>query len=343
MPSQKQALERKDNISAIVAHLRTAGKKSRRELCDELRLSWGCISELSLLLLQQNILVEEPAPTPTKGRSPGLLTLNPCILYLGILVEKTGLKASVCNLPGHELAAYNEPLDYSSKEALVACVSAFTQKVLDAHPQIQGIGFAMQGICHQAEGTWEFPSRPHIYLNIEDLQSLFTLPSIVEHDTNCVLYSSLTNTRQRKMILHLSQGIGAALYTGTGFSKSDLMEFGYLVVDPQGTTMQQVASLDALRRHCGKADPAEARADAFFADMGNYLGTALANFCNLIHLDEILLCGDMVRHFDRFRPTLTETYHKSVLSASRATITPISQSNAAYGAARMAMDTLLQA
>lgn len=101
--------------------------------------------------------------------------------------------------------------------------------------------------------------------------------------------------------------------------------------------MQQVASLDAFRRHCGDGSDEE-KNRRFFADMGAHLGTALGNLCNLIHLDEILLCGNMVRHAAHFCPSLNENYDKTVLPTGRAAITVIPDANAAFGAARMAMD-----
>ena len=340
MPSEKQYLERRENISSILQLLRQNGQKSRRQIADELNLSWGCVSELVWMLLSQNILLEQTPATGTKGRAPGFLLLNPRICFLGILIEKQGLKASICDFNGQQTHAYATELRYNSKENLLQYVCNFTQGILENHPGIRGIGFAMQGI--RDGEVWEFPSRPPIYLDFpRELQPQFPLPSLMVHDPDCILYGCLESSEARKLLLHISQGIGASVYDGNGFLKDHLMELGYLIVNDKGQRMQEVASLQALN-NAVKApidiqSPAP-EAQRFFEDMGRYLGTALANLCNLIRLDEILLCGEMADYYPLFEKTLTEYYEKSVHHSGKASIRPILIPNAAFGAALMAMD-----
>lgn len=336
MPSEKQYLERRENIASILQHLRLHGRKSRRQLSEDLMLSWGCVSELVSILLSQGILLEVPGDGAGKGRTPGFLTLNPDVCFLGIDIEKAGLTACVCDLLGRKVCTYTDELRYSSKEVLIDCVCRFADSILLRHDNIRGIGFAMQGIQDRSTGVWEFPAKPRIYLDFaRDLQPRFALPSVMEHDPNCILYGNLKNTRERKMVLRLSQGIGAAIHTQTGFLHDALMEVGYLVVD--GKRLQQVASTDALKQACGE-NLQSPEADAFFADMGKYLGIALGNICNLIRLDEILLCGQMAAHYSRFAPSLTAHFEKTALTACRPRLTAVGVTDAAFGAAKMAMD-----
>ena len=102
-----------------------------------------------------------------------------------------------------------------------------------------------------------------------------------------------------------------------------------LVVNEQGHRLRDMVSTDLLKN----TDDPEA-----FRQAGMYLGIALGNICNLLTLDEILICGDMVACYPRFSPALNEYYEKAVLSTQKAVITPVLVTDAAYGAAKMAVD-----
>ncbi len=331
MPSEKQYLERRENIAAIVQYLRFHTCSSRRQIADALDLSWGCVSELVLRLLSQNILLEEElAGSKTKGRVPSVLKLNPDICFLGVDINKNGLNACICDLLGQKVTAYTDSLPYHSKEELLNSVRGFVKHILSRHTNIFGIGFAMQGIFHRNRRVWEFSSDPAICIDFEaDIRPGFDIPVVVDHDPNCILYGALDNTQARKMILRLDKGIGAAVYTGNDFMRNDLLEVAALVVNEQGQRLRDVVSLEALEH---ASDP------SVFRQAGMYLGITLGNLCNLLNLDEILICGKMTAFYTQISPALNDYYEQTALPAQKAAITPVAVTDAAYGAAKMAMD-----
>lgn len=334
MPSQKQSLERRDNLAAIIKYLRYHPGSSRRQIADALDLSWGCVSESVLYLLSQSILLErELTGSKAKGRIPSVLTLNPDIRFLGVDINKNGLHGCVCDLLGKKIAADTAPLPYESKEVLLDGVTGFVKSLLARHKNVCGIGFAMQGIFHRSQQTWEFSSDPAICIDFEaDIRPFLHIPMIVEHDPNCILYGALEDTRERKMILRLDKGIGAAVYTGNGFMKNDLLEVAYLVVNDRGQRLRDVVSLNAIQTASREDKP------ALLDSIGRYLGLTLGNLSNLLDLDEILICGEMAAYYDRFSPSLMTHYEKTVLPVQQARITHVPVTDAAYGAAKMAMD-----
>lgn len=329
MPSFKQHLERRDNIAAILQHLRAYGPQSRRQIADALTLSWGCVSELTLMLLNQTILLEQDLPRQnTKGRTPSVLSLNPDICFLGVDINRKALSGCVCDLSGKKLAAYSDTLRYGTKEELLACLLDFIKPLITRHKGIRGIGFAMQGIFDRNRQMWQFSS--DILMDFDrDICPQLAVPVTVDHDPNCVLYDRLDSARSRKMILRLDNGIGAAVYTGSEFMRTDLLEIAALVVNEQGQRLRDVVSTDMLKN---SSDPAA------FRQAGMYLGITLGNICNLLTLDEILICGELVARYDRFSPALNEYYEATVLPAQKAVISPVPVTDAAYGAAKMAVD-----
>lgn len=338
MPSEKQYLERRENICAILQYLRSSGAQSRRQIADALGLSWGCVSELvSLLLLQKILLEEEAHGGKARGRAPTSLKLNSDILFLGVDININGLNGCVCDLLGQKVAVYTDALQYGSKEELLQCLWRFVEDIIGKHKGLAGIGFAMQGILDRNSHLWEFSSKAPIRIDFEkDIQLRLDIPALIEHDPNCILYGCLDDTQARKMILRLDKGIGAAVYTGNGFLKDGLLEVAYLVVNEQGQRLRDVVCLDEIETICETAP--ESAAQQLFAQVGQYLGVTLGNLCNLLSLDEILICGEMVAYFDRFSPALMEHYRKTVLPVQQAKITPVPVTDAAYGAAKMAMD-----
>lgn len=341
MPSEKQSRERKENIASILRHIRAQGPKSRRQLCDELNLSWGCVSELASILLQKNVLQEEsPAKTGAKGRSPAALKLNGDIHFLGVDINLQGLRACLCDLSGEKIASYSAPLQTQDKDAFLQSVFLFTRDIMQKHPNITGIGFAMQGVFSAQKALWEFPAENKICIDFsEDIARHYAVPVIAEHDPNCILYGFLENNDPGKMVVRLDSGIGAAIHTEDGFFRSGPLELGHTVVNEHGQRLHHIFSLCALHKAVGpEADPQNAAVQQYFAKAGGYLGTALGNICNLLQLQEIYLCGDMVRYYPLFQKTMQEHYAQTVLSTQMARISPIAITDAAYGAAKLAMD-----
>ena len=341
MPSEKQYLERRENIAAILQYIRANGAKSRRQIADDLELSWGCVSELVSILLMQDILRERDAEgVKTKGRTPMVLTLNNEICFLGIDINLNGLRGCVCNLSGEKVDSFEEVLACESKDVFVETVCSFVNGITEKYTMLRGIGFAMQGIFDSKWQTWEFPANPILEVQFQqDFEERFSLPFLVEHDPNCILYGCLNNDVNSTMVVRLDRGIGAAIYTENGFLKNDLLEIGHLAVNEQGERLHDKVSIQAMEKVCGKKpDVADGTVQRFFEDVGKYLGITLGNVCNLFALDKIVICGDMTAYYPLFATALMQHYTRTAISAHKAEITAIQVTDAAYGAAKMAMD-----
>lgn len=324
MPSVKQALERHQNISAILQSIRTAGKSSRRELSKSLSLSWGCVSELVTMLIEEKIIVEEEkAVSVSKGRSPAMLSLSTEIVVLGIDINRTGITACVCNLYEQRILEMTEQLNVSDKESVLRQLFQLIDRLRSQFPAISVISLAMQGVRDRDAGHWRFPSDKPAFIDFEkDIASRLDIPSIIEHDPNCILFGHINHSESAsKMLVRIDQGIGAALYKYNRFFEDSLLELGYLVVGENGQMLKQL--LD---------DPADQE------KLSRYLGITLANFSNMIALDEIILCGDLIRQESNFLHTLIQHYNQHVIDIARAGITTTDITNAAFGAAKLAIE-----
>ena len=343
MPSKKQHQERQENISEILKYFRKNGSVTRKQISYDLYLSWGCVSELVAMLLSKNILVEAaPCEHKNRGRWPAFLQLNPEIHFLGVDINRNGLKGCICNLLGEKGAKFSGELRYDSKNRLIESVVEFVNTIIKQHKNINGIGFAMQGILNLQNNIWEFPAEKSISIAFDkDFAERFDVPVVVEHDPNCILYGCVDTNEKNCMVVRLDRGIGAAIYKDNTFLKKDLLEIGYLVVYENGTRLHDIVSVNTIEKTLGgniRPEYCGEETERCFHNIGKYLGIALGNICNFIHLDEIFLCGDLILHYSLFSEAMMKSYKMTVLTEQAAKISAIRITNAAFGAAKMAMD-----
>lgn len=345
MPSQKQFLERKENIFSIIECLRVSPNISRRQLSQELHLSWGCISELTSILLDNNIVIEKTSTSSGKGRTPSLLTLNRRIHFLGIDINKMGLKGAICNLYGEKIAEYNSEFDYNSKSIFIKSILDFINKIIKEDTNIYGMGFAMQGIHNFKEDTWSFPAEKEILIDFKtDFAPKIDVPFFVEHDPECILRGSINRRKDaNSLLMRLDRGIGAVMFKGNSPSKESLLEVGYLIVGENGERLHELSTLSAIEKKLGKKlneIPNLNTAKMHFEIAGRHIGTTLGNICNLLPVDEIFLCGEMVLYYDMFSEALQQYYKEAVLPDQTAQISVVHITDAAFGAAKSAMERL---
>ena len=335
MPSEKQYLERKKNISSILRYIRTNGPQSRRELSNGLSLSWGCVSELVTILLSKKILIEYASDNHNnKGRASSLLKLNAEIYFLGIDVNKNGLKASVCNLLGEKLEEFDGKLNFDSKTNLTQSIINFVNPILDKFKNISGIGFAMQGIFHSNKNAWEFPSVNSILIEPEnEFEEVFNLPIITEHDPNCILYGCFDENVANKMVIRLDSGIGASILKNGCFLKEELLEIGYFVINEKGEKLHQIISKEAIEKN-----NCEQQLEEYLNFIGMHLGIVLGNICNFLKINDIYVCGDLITKYNLLNDSFYDFYKKTVIAEYAAKIITVHVTDAAFGAAKIAMD-----
>lgn len=332
MSSNKQAKERLDNLSAILKVIRANENITRRELALRLSLSWGCISELIGMLISDGTVTEEKLPPlDAKGRIPSVLALSDRKKILGVDINKTGLSCCICTLAGKELYECKFNLSTDNKSELLRDVFSAVEKMQTDFPDICISGFAMQGIKELDSGCWIFSNE--IKIDFEnDIAAHLNIPAVVEHDPNCMLLGCMDNeTRESKMLLRIDRAIGAAIYKFNGFFNAGFLELGYTAIGggKRLFELSDVSYIDGLAAN---------EKEKALTIAGEQLGTALGNFCNMISLDEIIICGEITKYEDVIIPSIKKIYSETVIKQAAAKITVKNIKNAAFGAARLALE-----
>ncbi len=324
MPSDIQLMERKNNISAIMRAIRINKKMTRRELMNQLKLSWGCISELIAILIDEGIIVETAIATPaSRGRIPTALMFTDNKKVLGVDVNRVGISTCVCDFYGEKLLENTMMLDTTDGDSVLQSLFSAIEKARKDFPDIAVVGVAMQGIKEKASNIWRFPADKTAEIDSQrDIASKLDIPVIMEHDPNCMLLNCIGDSvDESKMLVRIDSGIGAALYKYNRFFDDSLLELGYLVVGDNRQTLSQLVNNSHSIENIGK-----------------HLGITLANISNMIALDEIILCGDFVRQETDLLPIVKQYYNKHVIDIVKSAITTANIPNAAFGAAKLAIE-----
>lgn len=354
MASYEQYLQRQENINSIVSCLRLLGDMTRRELCDRLKLSWGCVSELSSLLIHSEVLLEKKSNGGDRGRTPLLLTLNPKKRVLGTDINTIGISCCLCDMYGKVIKEQRFDTDFSDKSGLLKSTTGAILETLGSDlAECVGIGIAMQGICRDGH-LWNFPTEGESFVvATSELEGLFQIPTVVEHDPNCILLGVTDkNENETTVMVRLDNSIGMAVYANNGFLKPGDMELAHIVVKENGRKcscghygcLQTVSSISGITEASGQpfdklaaSAQTDRAAKRYFEDAGKYLGMALGNFCNLISADRIMLCGEMAGYKSLFAESLKQAFESTALYPKRTRIVYSDITNAAYGAAKLSL------
>ena len=304
MASKQQLYQHKENLFNIISCLREHGAMTRKELSLKTSLSWGCVSESLTDLIERGLVIEEKASDyQGTGRVPSVIKLSDSFCFLGIDVNEMGLHGCTVGLSGSLLEFYDSTIDNTDEAGICASVIDFVEEILKKQPNILGIGFAMQGIYDASRDCWSFPTtQGRVPLHIRKfLEDKLSLPFHIEHDPCCALLSETRdNGSTRSLLIRLDKGVGASLGQARKLFREGALELGEMVVDPCGTRLCRIVSLKALEENTDLSE------EEFMRRAGLTLGRVLGNLCHCFFIDEIILCGEMLKYADSLLPALSE-------------------------------------
>ena len=154
-PVENTAEIRSQNKKRIIQYVAHHPNQTRKQISDDLGLSFATISNLCVQMISDGILRSESAERPPVGRNPGLVALNPtacCTLCVDLSDENTTPLALI-NLCGEAVAAKTlEGTADCDYEALLARVHDTAQELLNsvgiAMDNLIGVGVSAPGILN---------------------------------------------------------------------------------------------------------------------------------------------------------------------------------------------------
>jgi glucokinase-like ROK family protein len=290
------------------------------------------------------------------GRPPILLSLEKSAgVALGVDFGHTHLRVAVSDLSHEVLAedARDLDVDHSAAEGLDAAADLVERVLKRARVQrrrVLGVGMGLPGPIDRTSGTVGSSSILPGWVGVDaaaEMTKRLRMPVHVENDANLGALAELVWGSGKGfsdlIYIKLSSGVGAGmllggrLYHGTGGTAG---EIGHTVVQPGGTIcrcgsrgcLETVASARAIAEVLGdsRGEPVsirellelarhgDAAAVRLLGEAGREIGVAVANLCNVINPDRVIVGGDMSAAGDLITEPIMESIRRyAILSAAQ--------------------------
>src|SRR5215218_1321098 len=338
---------RESNRDKVVHALKALGVASRAQIARRTGLSRSTVSSIVADLQSEGLVIDREngaRETAGSGRPPALIALDSSAgLAVGIDFGKRHLAVALADL-AHEILAEQWVVmrdDYAADEAMLRAVE-LVERVLDEgagdRDRVLGVGMGIPGPMHETGVVGSTAILPGWVGRSpeERMAQLLELPVRVGNDANLGALAEFTWGAGRGVssvvYLKLATGIGAGivldgrLFEGAGGTAG---EIGHTTIDETGDICRcgnrgcletyagarAIASL--LSRSFGEELDAEAvvgraaSGDAgcrrALADAGRHIGVAVANLCNLVNPERIVVGGSMGHAGDLLLDPLRES------------------------------------
>jgi glucokinase-like ROK family protein len=289
------------------------------------------------------------------GRPPVLLSLDKSAgVALGVDFGHTHLRVAVSDL-SHELLAETArdlDVDHAADEGLDAAARLVDQVLKTAgvgRKRVLGVGMGLPGPIDRSTGAVGDSSILPGWVGVDaaaEMSKRLRMPVHVDNDANLGALAEFVwgsgKGFSNLIYIKLSSGVGAGmllggrLYHGTGGTAG---EIGHTVVNPGGAIcrcgsrgcLETVASAKAIAEVLGdsRGEPVsikqlldlaregDAAAVRLIGEAGREIGVAVANLCNVINPDRVIVGGDLSAAGELITEPILESIRRyAILSAA---------------------------
>jgi predicted NBD/HSP70 family sugar kinase len=326
---------RESNRDKVVRALKALGVASRAQIARRTGLSRSTVSSIVADLQSEGLVVDREngaRETTGSGRPPALIALDSSAgLALGIDFGKRHLAVALADL-SHEILAEQWVVmrdDYAADEGMLRA-TGLVDRVLDEggadRDRVLGVGMGIPGPVHETGVVGSSAILPGWVGRSpeERMARLLELPVYAGNDANLGALAEFTWGAGRGssslVYLKLATGIGAGividgrLFEGAGGTAG---EIGHTTIDETGDICR-CGNRGCLENYAGAAAIAALLSRSFgeelgpddvlsraidgdpgcrraLADAARHIGVAVANLCNLLNPERIVVGGSMGR------------------------------------------------
>ncbi len=332
-PPGALALLREFNRGKVLQALRTLGVASRPEVARHTGLSRSTVSTIVAELVEEGLIVGRTngrRQAAGSGRPPALIALNPSGgMAVGIDFGKRHLSIALADL-SHEIVAEERVVlsaDYEAEEAMVTAAKRVERLLTEAatdRSRVVGVGMGIPGPIHESGLVGSSAILPGWVgaAPQQRMSQLLELPVKVGNDASLGALAEYAWGAGRGagvvVYLKLATGIGSGividglLFDGVGGTAG---EIGHTTIDDEGdicrcgnrgcleTLAGGPAIAELVSRSLGeKLEPddvirraveGDAGCRRALADAGRHIGVAVANLCNLVNPERIVVGGSV--------------------------------------------------
>ena len=306
------------NCSSVLNVICNCGEVSRKQITDLTGLSWGGMTKIVNKLFEHGY-IEEAKCEKVSGvkRTPNIIRVcRDKHFVIGLDINRVGFGAYVMNLAGDIIKEYSSDLSYCDKEELLQAIFDFIGQIADEFKEkkLLAMGVAMQGILDVENGiSLRFPHCPD-WKNIpikDILEEEFGVEVFIEHDPNCMLYSSQHEEESENMLLlRMDNSVGmAASVNGRIIRGNSLLEVAHCIVVPRGKECRcgEKGCLEAYVAPCLSKNGVNKQA---VYELVEPLAIFMNNMVRIFHSDTIILTGKLAKYHEIFEKELLKKFHQ---------------------------------
>ncbi|MDT0431345.1 ROK family transcriptional regulator [Streptomyces salyersiae] len=327
-PGSQTSLHRA-NLERVVRAVRMAGSLTQAEIARSTGLSAATVSNIVRELKEGGTV--EVTPTSAGGRRARSVSLSgDAGIVIGVDFGHTHLRVAIGNLAHQVLAEESEPLDVDASSAqgfgrAEQLVNRLIETTGIAPGKVIGVGLGVPGPIDVESGTLGSTSILPGWTGInpgQELAGRLGVPVYVDNDANLGALGELVWGAGRGLkdlaYIKVASGVGAGLvidghiYRGPGGTAG---EIGHITLDESGpvcrcgnrgcletfTAARYVLPLlrpshgpdltmDRVVQLAREGDPGCRRV---IGDVGRYIGSGVANLCNLLNPSRVVLGGSL--------------------------------------------------
>lgn len=367
---------RQESIKRVLSEIRLRGPVSKRELQAITGFSWGNISSIITLLMNEKYIIVSGKQETYVGRKPEEFDINTNDNYIiGIDFNSEGALVLLCDLKGRVTKEYKTSFTEKHKDSVLNALYALLEKVIEDNKakNMLHIAIAMQGEVDTEQGISVQIAAIDGWKNIpvcEEIKKRFDIDTTIYHDPDCLLYAEKHHgclrgkNVENAILLRIDHDIGiAAMLNGKIYmgNKCKTCEIGPTVVPVKGESgwsllkhiIGEHAVAEAYMKHTGEireckeiavlAENGEAKAKEIFTGSGNALGFALHNTISLMNPETVVVFGEFTRYSHLFleetKKVLGQLSDKKVPEMA---ISALNNDSAAVGASIFTADTVIR-
>ena len=341
------------NRGRVVEVLRDVGVASRADIARATGLSRSTVSSLVSEMRESGLVVDHPSRDGERsaGRPPALIGLGrPAGAAIGIDFGKRHVAVAISDLAHVVLAEERRPIEEDPPAAeAMDMASALLDEVLDAagvaRTDVIGVGLGLPGPIHRGTGRAASPEILPGWAGVEiqeEMQRRLDLPVKAGNDANlgalAELFWGAGKDAADLIYLKVATGVGAGLVVGGrlfGGVGGTAGEIGHTTIDEHGpicrcgnrgcleTLAAAPAIVGLIKRSLGHdltieevverargGDPGCRRA---IADSGRHIGRVLADVCNLLNPQRVVVGGSVGQAGDLLLDEMREAVRRAAL------------------------------
>jgi glucokinase-like ROK family protein len=354
MPGSQTSL-REANQHRVLRAVRTAGSLTQAEIARATGLSAATVSNIVRELREAGTVVV--TPTSSGGRRAQSVSLSRAAgVAVAVDFGHSHLRVAVCDLAHTVLAEKAIPLDVdqSADEGLNQAerlVEKLLEEAQSTRDDVVGIGLGLPGPIDTVTGAVGSSTILPGWVGVSperEMRARVGLPVHVDNDANLGALGELVWGSGRGLTdlayLKASTGVGAGLVIGGRIYRGPsgtAGEIGHITIDESGrvcrcgnrgcleTFVGGPFLLELLRSSHGEhltlrrvialAHEGDTGCARVIADAGRHIGVGVANLCNLLNPQRIIVGGDLAGAGDLLLEPLRETVSRyAIPTAARA-------------------------